>query len=103
MVRLVVLTKMFTCAVQSSLHCGHGDAQGLGNLPMAAPLLDEGEQGAVLGPELGKRVPEGVEFLCVDSTLGLCNVLMLRTEGKEDPPELLPAEVVYARVPGQAK
>jgi hypothetical protein len=85
MVRLVVLTKMFTGAVQSSFHCCHRDPEGLGNLPVAAALPDEREESAVLWTKLGKGVPEGVEFLSVDGSVGLGNVLMLGAKGQENP------------------
>jgi hypothetical protein len=94
---------MFTGAVQSSFHCRHGDAQRLGDLAMAAPLLDQRQEHAVLGSKLGERMPKGIEFFGVDRPLGLRDVLVFRAEWKEDPPQLLPTEVVDAGVARQAK
>ena len=36
---------------------------------MAAAFLDEGQKGAILGPELGQGVPEGQKSVAVEVTL----------------------------------
>ena len=75
---MVVLTELLSGAVQSRLHGCDAGTESLCDLGVAAPLLDEGEEGAVLGPELGEGVAEGVELLGVHGALGLGDVLVLR-------------------------
>ena len=98
---LVMLSQLLAGTMQARLYGGNAGFEGLGDLGVAAALLHEGEQRAVLGTELGKGVAEGVELLAVDRAVGLGHVLVLRRERQEDPAQLLPPQVVDARVAGQ--
>src|SRR5208283_2691840 len=62
-IALVVLSKLFACAVEARLHGSDARAEALGDLGVAASLLHQREERAVLGPELGERVAERVELL----------------------------------------
>ena len=50
-----------------------------------------------------ERVPQGVELLGVDRAGRLGDVLVLRGERQEDPPQLLPAQLVDAGVAGETE
>ena len=100
---LVVLTKMLPRAVQASLHRGHAGGEDRGDLGMAAPFLHEGEQRAILRPQVLEGVPQRVEFLGVDRSRRLGDILVLRGEGQEDPPQLLAAQLVDAGVAGETE
>jgi hypothetical protein len=47
-----MFAKVFTRAMKASLHRGHGGIERLSDFRVAAAFLDEGKQGAILGPQL---------------------------------------------------
>lgn len=98
-----MFAKMLAGPVEASFDRGNAGLEGLGNFGVAAAFLDEGEQRAVLGPELGQGVAEGVEFLGVDRTRRLGDVFVLLAEGQENPPEFLAAELVDAGIAREAE
>ncbi len=65
---------------------------------MTAALLDEGEQGAVLRPQLRQRVPQRIELLGIDRARRLGNVFVFVPKWQKDAPELLPPELIDAGV-----
>jgi hypothetical protein len=101
MVGLVVLAKLFSGPVQTGFHRGHAGIQRLGDFGMAAAFLNQGQEGAIVGPQLVQGVAEGVELLGIDGAGRLGHILVFRGKGKEDPPQLLAAEMVDAGVAGQ--
>jgi hypothetical protein len=103
MVWLIVFPKMFASTMQAGFYRCNARAKGLGDFGVAAAFLDEGEQDAILRPELGEGVAEGVELLGADGAGRLGDVLMLGREREKDPAEFLPAEVVDAGVAREAE
>jgi len=101
MVRLVMLAKVFTRTVKASFHCGDTSGKYVSNLGMAAAFLHQRQQGAVLGPELGQRVAEGVELLGVHRAGRFGDVFVFLAEGLENAPQLLAAELVDAGIAGE--
>jgi hypothetical protein len=101
MVWLIILSELLAGAVQAGLYRGDGDGKGIGDLGMAATLLDQGEEGAILGPKLGEGMAEGIELLGVDRARRFGDIFVLRGKGHEDAPQLLPPEVVDAGVARQ--
>ena len=70
---------------------------------MAAAFLDKGEQSAVLGAELIKRVAQSVELLRADCAGGFGDVFVLGCERRKNPAEFLTTEVIDAGVAREAK
>ena len=81
-IAVVELAKLFAGTMEAGLHGRDACPEGLGDLGVAAALLDEREERAVLGAELGEGVAEGVELLGVHGARGLGDVLVLRGEGR---------------------
>lgn len=100
---LVVGAKVFPGAMQARLHGGNARSQGLGYFGVAAALLHEGHQGAILGTKLGERVAQGVQFLAIDGARLLGNVFMLGSKGKKNAAQLLPAQMIDAGVARKAE
>jgi hypothetical protein len=103
MVGLIVLAKLLAGTMEARLHGCNAGFERFCNLSMTAPLLHKGKKHAILGSELGNGIAEGVQFLRVDGAQGLGHILVLGREWKKDPAQLLPAQVVNARVAGQAE
>ena len=70
---------------------------------MTAALLHEREERAVLGAKLRERMAQRVELLGVHRAGRLGDVLMLLAERQENPAQLLPAELIDARVAREAE
>jgi len=70
---------------------------------MAAAFLHKGQQRPVLGPQLGERVAKGIEFLRIYRAGGFRDVFVLVAKRQENPPQLLPAELVDAGIARQAE
>jgi hypothetical protein len=98
-----MLAKVFARAVKASFHCGDTGGKYVSNLGMAAALLDQRQQGAVLRAELGQRVAESVEFLGVHGTRRFRNVFVFLAERLENAPQLLAAELVDAGIAREAE
>jgi hypothetical protein len=98
MIGLVMLAKVFARAVEASFHCRDAGGKNFRDLRMTATLLDQCEERAILRAELRERVAQGVEFLGVDRAGRLGNVFVLFAEGEENPPQLLAAQLIDARV-----
>ncbi len=96
--RSVVLAKMLAGAVEASFHRGDAGFESFGDFGVAAALLDEGEQGPVLGPELGQGMAQRIEFLGVDRAGRFGNVFVLLAERQENAAEFLAPQLVDARV-----
>lgn len=96
-----MLAKMFTRTVQASLHRGNTGGKSFGNLGMAATLLDQGKQRAILRPKLGQRMAERVEFLGVDRAGRFRDVFVFLPERQKNATEFLPAQLVDAGVAGE--
>lgn len=101
MVGLIVFAKVLTGPMKASLHRSHGGIEREGDLGMAAPFLDECEQGAVLRAKLGQCMPKRIQFLRVHGTGRLGNVFVLLAKREEDATQFLPAELVDARIARQ--
>ena len=100
---LVMLAKMFTRAMEASFHRGYTGTESFGNLGMTATFLDECKQGAILRPELGQRVAQRIELLRIHRTGRLGDVFVLLAERQENPPQLLPPELIDARISCEAE
>ena len=96
-----MFAKMLTRTVEASFHRDDAGLEGFGNFSVAAPLLHEGEQGAIMRAELRKGVTEGVEFLEIHGAGRLGDVFVLVAKGQKDAAELLAAELVDAGVAGE--
>ena len=103
MVGLVMLAEMLTGAMEASFHRGHTGVQSFGNLGVAPSFLDQRQQRPILGPELRQRVSQGVQLLRVHRTGRLRDVFVLLAEREKNPPQLLPPELINARVPGETE
>ena len=93
-----MLAKVFTRTVEASFHRGDTGAESLGNFGVAAALLDEREQRAVLGSELREGVAQRVELLGIHRTRRLGNIFVLLAKRQENPAQFLPAELIDAGV-----
>lgn len=89
--------------MKTSLHRSHGRIERVGDFGMAAAFLHESEERAVLRPELGQRVTQGIQFLRIDRPGRLGNVFMLLAKREEDAPKLLPPELIDAGVARETK
>ena len=98
-----MLAKVFTRTVEASFHRGDTRIENLGDFRMAAAFLHEGEERAVLRPQLRQRMPERVQLLRIDRAGRLGDVLVLLAKGQEDPAQLLPAQLVDAGVAREAE
>jgi hypothetical protein len=103
MVGLVVFAKVLARPVKASFHRRDAGGQDLGNFGMAPTLLDEGEQRAVLGAQLGERMAQGVKFLGAYCAGRLGDVFVLLAKWEKNPPQLLAAQLVDAGVAGESK
>ena len=93
-----MLAKVLARAVEASFHRGNTGIENFGNLGMATPFLDERKQRAVLRPQLRQRMPQRVELFGIHRSRRFGNVLMLLAEGQENPPQLLPAQLIDAGI-----
>lgn len=93
-----MLAKVFARTVKASLHRGDTGFERLGNFRMTTPFLHQRKQRAVLGPQLGQRMAQGIEFLRIHRSGRLGNIFMLLSERKKDPAQLLPPQLVDAGV-----
>lgn len=98
-----MLAKMFSRAVEASFHRGDTCVESFGDLRMAAALLDQRQQGAILRPELRQRVAQCIELLGINRPRRLRNIFVLLTEGEKNTAQLLPAQLIDARVAREAK
>ena len=96
---LIMLAKMFTRTVEASFHRGNTRREDIGNLGMASAFLDQRKQRAVLGPQLGQGVAQGVELLGSDRAPRFGNVFVLFAEWQKNPPQFLPPQLIDARIP----
>jgi hypothetical protein len=99
MLGLVMFAKVFARPVKASLHCGDAGRKDFGDFGMAAALLDQREQGAILRPELAERMAEGIELLGVNRAGRFRDILMFLSEGQKDPTQLLAPQLIDAGVP----
>jgi len=93
-----VFAQVFARAVEASLHGRDAGLEGFGDFGVAAALLDEREERAVLGTELREGVAERVEFLGIHRPGRLGDVFVLVAERQENAAQLLAAELVDAGV-----
>ena len=100
---LVVFTEVLPGAMQPGFHCRNAGGKDFGNLGVTAALLDEGEERAILGPQLRESVAQGVEFLGVDGAGRLGDVFVFGAKGEKNATQLLPAELIDAGVPSESK
>lgn len=98
-----MLAKMLTRTVKASFHRSDTRIENFSDLRMTAALLDQRQQRTILGPELGERVPKGIQLLRVHGAWRLGNIFVLLAKGKKDATQLLPTELVDAGVSRQAK
>ena len=98
-----MFSEMFSGAVKPGFYRRDAGAERDRDLGVAAAFLHQCEQGPVLRPELGERVPQCVEFFGSDGSFRLGDVLMLWSERRKDPSQFLTAEVIDTRVSGQTK
>src|ERR1017187_7337535 len=96
-IAVVVLSQSFAGAVEPRLHGRDARPEALGDLRVAAALLNKREERAVLGPELGERMPERVELLRVDGAVGASASRAWRRAGSGDAP------ACAARSPGPGR
>jgi hypothetical protein len=99
MMRLVVLSKVFTRAMKASFHRGNAGIKGFGNLGVAPAFLHECEQCTVLRPQLRQRMTQRIKLLRIHRTGRLRNIFVLLAERQKYPPQLLPPQLINARVP----
>lgn len=93
-----MLAQVFPGPVEASLHRGDTGFERLGDFRMTTPFLHQSKQRAILGPQLGQRMPQGVEFLRIDRSWRFGYVFMLLAEREKNPAQLLPPQLVDARV-----
>jgi hypothetical protein len=98
-----MLAKMFPRTVEASFHRGDTGFESLGNFGMTAPLLDQRQERTILRPQLGQSMAKRVEFLGIHRAGRFGNVFMLFPKRQKNPPQLLPAQLVNTRIPGQSK
>ena len=96
-----MLAKVFARTVKASFHRGDAGVENLGDFRMTPALLDQRQQGPILRAKLRQRMPQGVQLLGVHRAGRLGNVFVLLPERKENPPELLPPQLIDARVSRQ--
>ena len=89
--------------METSFHRGNTGAESLGDFGVAATLLDKCQQRAILGAQLRQSMTERVEFLRIHRTGRLGDVLVLFSKRQEYPPQFLPAQLIDARVAGEAE
>jgi hypothetical protein len=89
--------------VEASFHRGDTGIESFGDLGVAAPLLDEGEQCAILRTKLGERVAQGIELLGIHRARRLGNIFVFLAEGQENAAQFLPPQLVDAGVPRQTE
>ena len=94
-----MLAKVFACAVEASFHRGNTGIESLGNLGVAAAFLDERQERAILWPQLRQSMTQGIEFLGIHRTRRFGNVFVLLAEGQKNPAQLLPPQLIDARIP----
>lgn len=70
---------------------------------MAATFLRQSEQRTVLRRKLLQRVTERIEFLRIDRAWRLGDVFVLLSKRRKDSSQLLPTQVIDARIAGQPK
>jgi hypothetical protein len=98
-----MLAKMLTCAMEASFHHGDTGVESFSNLGMAAPFLNQREQRAILRTQLSQRVPQRIEFLGIHRPRRLWNIFVFLAERQKNPPQLLPPELIDARVSREAE
>jgi hypothetical protein len=98
-----MFSEVFPGAVKPGFYRRDAGAERDRDLGVAAAFLHQCEQGTVLRPELGERVPQRVEFFGADGAFRLGDVLMFRGEWREYPAQFLTAEVIDTGVSGQTK
>ncbi len=96
--RLIVLSKVFSRAMKASFHRGDAGIESFGNFGMAPAFLHQCEQRTILRPQLRQRMTQGIKLLGIHRTRRLRNIFVLLTERQENPPQLLPPQLVDARV-----
>ena len=98
-----MLAKMLARPMEASFHRCDACIENLGDFSMAVTFLDERKQRPILRSQLSQRVAERIEFLGIHGTGRLGNVFMLLAEGEKYPPQLLPPQLIDARISRQAK
>ena len=93
-----MFAKVFPRAMEASLHRGHARVESFSDLGVTPALLHQREQRPILWPQLAERVTQGIEFLRIHRARRLGDVLMFLTERQKDPAQLLPAQLIDARV-----
>jgi hypothetical protein len=103
MMRLVMLAKVFSRAVEASFHRGDTRVEGFCNFCVAATFLHKREQRPILRTKLGKSMPQRVEFFGIHRTRRLRNIFVFLPEREKNAPQLLPPQLVDAGVPREAE
>ncbi len=98
-----MLAKMLARAVEASFHRDDTGLESFGDFRVAAPLLHQREECAIMRAELGECVAKGVEFLEVHGAGRLGDVFVLFAKRQENAAQFLAAELVDARVAREAK
>jgi hypothetical protein len=98
-----MLAKVLARAVEASFHRDDTGLKGFGNFGVAAPLLHQREERAIMRAELGERVAEGVEFLEVHGAGRLGDVFVLFAKRQENAAQFLAPELVDAGVAREAE
>lgn len=80
--------------MQSRLHRHDTGAGRFGHFDLTAAFLSEREQGAIFGWELLQCMFQRVEFLGIDRSRRLGNILVLFAEGRKYPPQFLAPEMI---------
>lgn len=93
-----MLAQVFARAVEASLHRGNTGFERLGDFRMTTPFLHQSKQRTILRPQLGQRMPQGVELLRIDRPGRLGNVFVLLAKREKNPAQFLPPQLVDARV-----
>jgi len=84
--------------MQSRLHRHDTGPGRFCHFDLTAAFLSKREQGAIFGRELLQGMLQSVEFLGIDRSRRLGNILMLLAERREDPPQFLPPEMIDAGI-----
>lgn len=92
---------MLTRAMKASFHRCDTGGKYFRYFGMAAAFLHEGQQRPVLRTQLRERVPEGIEFFRIYCAGRFGDIFVLIPKRQENAPQLLPAELIDARVARQ--
>jgi hypothetical protein len=98
-----MLAKVLTCAVEASFHRRDTSGKGFSDFGVTPALLDQGEQRTILWPQLGERVPKGIELFRINCSRRFGNVFVFLAKWEENAPQFLAPQLIDTRVAREPK